>query len=404
MKRGVEILSKDIFDLFQTNMTLSSPTMLFTSESVTEGHPDKVCDQVSDAILDACLKEDPLAKVAIETAAKNNNIFLLGEITTTASVDFERVVRETLQFIGYDDVEKGIDYKTCGVVQHITVQSGEIARGVHVGRAKEELGAGDQGIMFGYATNETAEFMPLSHLLATRLSRRLADVRKKGILPWLRPDGKTQVTVEYKIEDGGYVPIRVHTIVISTQHDRGISNADIQKAMIEHVVNPIVPCDMLDDATIYHINPSGEFVTGGPAADAGLTGRKIIVDTYGGWGAHGGGAFSGKDYTKVDRSACYMARWIAKSVVAAGLCKRILVQLSYAIGLARPLSIYVDTFGTATKGDDFILEVINKNFDCSLGAIIEQLDLTKPNYRPTAANGHFGNPSYTWEVSKVLDF
>ncbi|KAL0211093.1 hypothetical protein P9112_009391 [Eukaryota sp. TZLM1-RC] len=384
-------------------MTVAT-SMLFTSESVTEGHPDKLCDQVSDAILDACLKQDPLAKVACETAAKGNNIFLLGEITTTATVDFEQVVRNTIKEIGYDSVDKGIDYKTCNITQHITVQSPEIARGVHVGREQEELGAGDQGIMFGYATDETAEFMPLSHLLSTRLSRRLADVRKQGTLPWLRPDGKTQVTVEYDIVDGGCVPKRVHTVVISTQHDRGISNEEIFKAMIEHIVKPIIPIEMLDDRTIYHINPSGEFVTGGPQADAGLTGRKIIVDTYGGWGAHGGGAFSGKDYTKVDRSACYMARWIAKSVVAAGLCKRILVQLSYAIGVSKPLSIYIDTYGTGKRSDEEILSIINKNFDCRLGSIIQKLRLTEPIYRGTATDGHFAKPNLTWEQAAQLDF
>ncbi|KAL0220274.1 hypothetical protein RCL1_000128 [Eukaryota sp. TZLM3-RCL] len=385
-------------------MVHHTSNMLFTSESVTEGHPDKCCDQISDAILDACLKQDPYAKVACETAAKGNNVFLMGEITTTATIDFDAVVRDTLKSIGYDSSEKGIDYKTCSITKLITVQSPEIARGVHIGRAKEELGAGDQGIMFGYATDETAEMMPLSHLLSLRLSRKLAEVRHSGLLPWLRPDGKTQVTVEYEQIDGNITPKRVHTIVISTQHDRGITNEEIHKQMIEHVVKPIIPSDMLDEDTIYHINPSGEFVTGGPEADAGLTGRKIIVDTYGGWGAHGGGAFSGKDYTKVDRSACYMARWIAKSVVAAGLSRRILVQLSYAIGLASPLSIYVDTFGTSKYSDSQILDIIRQNFDCRLGNIIDELRLTEPIYQSTAAYGHFGRPEFTWEQPKVLKF
>jgi len=380
-------------------------TFLFTSESVNEGHPDKLADQVSDAVLDACLREDPHSKVACETATKTGMVMIFGEITTKAKINLEQVVRDAVKEVGYDDVKKGLDYRTMNVVVAIEEQSPDIAQGVHVDRKAEEIGAGDQGHMFGYATDETPEYMPLTHVLATQLGARLTEVRKKGILKWVRPDGKTQVVVEYKNDNGAMVPIRVHSVVISTQHDEDVTNAQIKSDLMEHVINVVIPAKFLDENTKYFLNPSGRFVIGGPHGDAGLTGRKIIIDTYGGWGAHGGGAFSGKDPTKVDRSAAYAARWIAKSLVAAKLCRRVLVQVSYAIGIAEPLSIFLDTYGTATRHEKEILAIVKKNFDLRPGLIIQELNLLRPIYSKTAAYSHFGrsDPDFTWETPKELD-
>jgi len=385
-----------------TSADLADDEFLFTSESVNEGHPDKLCDIVSDSVLDACFKSDPNSYVACETATKTNMVMILGEITTKARVNYENVVREAIKGIGYDDAAKGMDYKKCNVIVAIEAQSPDIAQAVHESKADEDIGAGDQGIMFGYATDETEEMMPLSHVLATKLGKRLTDVRKEGILKWVRPDGKTQVTVVYKNVNGAMVPQRVHTVLISTQHDDGISLDQVKADLMEHVIKVVIPEKYLTDKTIYHLNPSGRFVIGGPHGDAGLTGRKIIVDTYGGWGAHGGGAFSGKDPSKVDRSAAYAARWVAKSVVAAKLAKRVLIQLSYAIGVAKPLSIHCDTYGTGVKSDKEIVELINKTFDLRPGVMRRELDLRKPIYVKTAAYGHFGRSEFTWEQPKEI--
>ena len=393
------------------NTMAESEKYLFTSESVTEGHPDKLCDQVSDAVLDACLAQDPRSRVACESATKTGFVMLLGEITTTAQINYDQVVRDAIKEIGYDNTDKGFDYNTCGVLVALAKQSPDIALGVDKAleaksgtmteKEVETIGAGDQGMMFGYACNETPTLMPMPIYLAHKLTRRLAEVRKNGTLPWLRPDGKSQVTVEYHHGE----PVRAHTVLISTQHAPEISQEEIREAVIKHVIKPIIPEEMLDDETIIHVNPTGRFVTGGPMGDSGVTGRKIIVDTYGGMGRHGGGAFSGKDPTKVDRSAAYAARWAAKNVVAAGLADRCEIQVAYAIGVARPVSVNVETFDTGKIPNKQIAELVNATFDLRPGAIIRDLDLRRPIYQKLAAYGHFGRDDLDlkWEHTDKAD-
>jgi S-adenosylmethionine synthetase len=369
-----------------------SDRFLFTSESVTEGHPDKIADQVSDAILDACLEQDPYSRVAAETLTATGLVVIAGEITTKAYVDFQTLVRGVVASIGYDNALYGFDSNTCAVISSINKQSGDIAQGVDTG------GAGDQGMMFGYAANETAELMPAPISLAHKLTKRLSEVRKTGRMPYLRPDGKSQVTVEY---DENRKPSRIDAVVISTQHSETVSNDELHSDILRHVIQAVLPAAWLDEHTKYHINPTGRFVIGGPMGDTGLTGRKIIVDSYGGAGRHGGGAFSGKDPTKVDRSAAYVARYIAKNIVAAGLADRAEVQLAYAIGVAEPVSVLVETFDTGKIPQSQLTELIRKNFTLTPKGIIESLNLRRPIYRKTAAYGHFGRtePEFTWEAT-----
>ena len=386
---------------------------LFTSESVTEGHPDKMCDQISDAILDALMAQDPMSRVACETATTTGMVLVMGEITTNAYVDIQKIVRDTIKEIGYTRGKFGFDAETCGVITAIDEQSADIAMGVDKAlEAKEHtmseeeidaIGAGDQGMMFGYASDETPEYMPYPIALAHKLSRKLTEVRKNGTLPYLRPDGKTQVTVEY---DENGVPARLDAVVLSTQHDPEVTQDQIHKDIKKYVFDAIIPEGMVDEKTKFFINPTGRFVIGGPHGDSGLTGRKIIVDTYGGMARHGGGAFSGKDCTKVDRSAAYAARYVAKNIVAAGLAKKCEIQLSYAIGVAHPTSIMVDTFGTGVLEDDKLVEIIRENFDLRPAGIIQMLDLRRPIYKQTAAYGHFGRTDVDlpWEkLDKVED-
>lgn len=385
---------------------------LFTSESVTEGHPDKICDQISDAILDELLKQDPLSRVACETTVTTGLVLVAGEITTKAYADIPKIVRETVREIGYDRAKFGFDCDTCAVITSIDEQSGDIAMGVdealesrdgkQIEEEIEAIGAGDQGIMFGFACNETEELMPLPISLAHKLARRLTEVRKNNTLGYLRPDGKTQVTVEYE----GNTPVRVHTVLISTQHGEEVTNETIREDLINHVIKAVIPSELLDEETKIYINPTGRFVVGGPQGDTGLTGRKIIIDTYGGYSRHGGGAFSGKDATKVDRSAAYAARYVAKNIVAAGLADKCEIELAYAIGVAKPLSIFIDTFGTGKVSEEKLVELVEKNFDLRPGAIIRDLDLRKPIFKSTAAYGHFGRTDVDlpWErTDKVED-
>jgi S-adenosylmethionine synthetase len=391
---------------------MTSPSLLFTSESVTEGHPDKICDQISDAILDAVIEQDPMGRVACETAVKTGFVILLGEITTKATINYDELVRNVIKEIGYNDSHIGFDGNTCGVLVAVASQSPDIAQGVNTAleyrkngdrdAEVEAIGAGDQGMMFGFACNETENLMPLPIELAHLLTRRLAEVRRDGTLPWIRPDGKAQVTIEYAYGK----PKRVHTVLVSAQHSPDIEDDMLRQGIIDHVIMPVLPSHLVDDDLRIFINPTGRFVIGGPMGDAGVTGRKIIVDTYGGMSRHGGGAFSGKDCTKVDRSATYAARWVAKNLVAAGLAERCEVQVAYAIGVAEPVSVNVETFGTSDYPDELLVELIEEHFDLRPGAIIRDLDLRRPIYRATAAYGHFGRNDIEapWEdVSKASE-
>ncbi len=372
---------------------MSKNNYLFTSESVTEGHPDKISDQVSDAILDAILEQDPTARVACETLVTTGLAVVAGEITTTAIVDFQQIIRKTINDIGYNDAVFGYDCNTMSVLNALGTQSPDIAQGVDTG------GAGDQGLMFGYACNETPELMPMPIQMAHELTLKLSEVRKNGQLPYLRPDGKSQVSIEYK--DG--IPVRVEAVVISSQHSDDVTTEQLRSDIMEHVIKPVIPAALLDGDTKYHINPTGRFVVGGPMGDAGLTGRKIIVDTYGGYAPHGGGAFSGKDPTKVDRSAAYMARYIAKNIVAAGLADKCTVQLAYAIGVAEPVSVLIDTHDTGQIGDDELSKIVRDNFKLTPKDIIDSLELRKPIYRNTAAYGHFGRDGFSWEKTDMAE-
>jgi len=380
---------------------------LFASESVGEGHPDKLCDLLSDSVLDACLAQDIDAKVACESAAKSAVVMAFGEITTKAKINYEQVLRQTIKEVGYDSKEKGLDWEKCSILTNIEEQQPEIATAVHTGKKEEELCAGDQGHMFGYATDEWDKetLFPLSHYLASRLCLKLAELRRSKELAWLRPDCKSQVTVEYLREKNIIKPLRVFNVLVSTQHDKTVTQDEIRKSVIEKVIKKVIPAEYLDEKTVYYVNPSGSFQVGGPAADAGLTGRKIVVDTYGGWAPHGGGAFSGKDPSKVDRSAAYYCRYVAKSLVAAGFCHRAQVQVSYAIGISDPLSIFIDSLGTVKEGmtDHDLLHVVLKNFDFRPGSMIRELKLKRPIYKKTAAYGHFGrmDPDFTWEYPKT---
>jgi S-adenosylmethionine synthetase len=381
----------------------------FASESVGEGHPDKLCDQVSDAIVDACLTIDPRAYCGVETAVKAGMLVLLGEIRMNDrdQVNLEQIARHVCKDVGFDSEDKGLDYQTMQVIVNVPEQSGEIASAVHLDKAEEDLGAGDQGIMFGYATDESGEnhYHPLTHYYTNKMAEVLAELRHSKEVAWLRPDCKTQITMEYKKEGRNIIPVRVHNILISTQHEEGVTKEEIEEVLKEKVINVVIPSKYLVD-TEYFLNPSGSFVSGGPEADAGLTGRKIIVDTYGGWAPHGGGAFSGKDCSKVDRSGAYYARYVAKSLVAAGLAHRLLIQVSYAIGVAKPLSIHVDSYGTSKDGynDDDLAKVVEENFDFRPFNVLKELDLRRPIFAKSATFGHFGrdNPDFTWEVVKEL--
>ncbi|CAD8120895.1 unnamed protein product [Paramecium sonneborni] len=392
---------------YKAKFVLPKGHFLFTSESVSSGHPDKLCDLISDSVLDACLQQDPNSKVACETACKNSLVMVFGEISTQAQVSYETIVRDAIKKVGYDSIEKGLDYKNALVVVSLDQQSNQINSAVVKCKDDDNIGAGDQGLMIGYATDETPELMPLSHNLCNRLIGRLQECRNNGICQWMRPDAKVQVTVEYKVEDQSLSPVRIHNVVISQQHDEKITHSEIEAELHQHVLKYVLPKEYVDENTIYYLNPSKAFTVGGPQGDAGLTGRKIIVDTYGGWGGHGGGCFSGKDPTKVDRSAAYAARWVAKSLVASKLCKRVMIQLAYGIGISEPLSICVNSYGTHIQGidDNDLSQIVQNHFDLRPGVIIKSLQLNRPIYAKTSSGGHFGRnePEFTWEIPKIIN-